>query len=78
MKFDLKEITGSGKGTIDQNTRKAKTQAENIVYDVSKSILTDEEIKKQLEDIYQRNRRGLEIAVIKRNSSLVDVIKKRN
>ena len=78
MKFDLKEITGSGKGTIDQNTRKAKTQAENIVYDVTKSILTDEEIKKQLEDIYKRNRRGLETAVIKRGRSLVDVIKKRN
>lgn len=76
MKFDLKEITGSGKGTIDQNTRKAKTQAENIVYDVTKSILTDEEIKKQLEDIYKRNRRGLETAVIKRGRSLVDVIKK--
>lgn len=78
MKFDLKEITGSGKGTIDQNTRKAKTQAENIVYDVTKSILTDEEITKQLEDIYKRNRRGLETAVIKRGRSLVDVIKKRN
>lgn len=78
MKFDLKEITGSGKGTIDQNTRKAKTQAENIVYDVTKSILADEEIKKQLEDIYKRNRRGLETAVIKRGRSLVDVIKKRN
>ena len=78
LKFDLKEITGSGKGTIDQNTRKAKTQAENIIYDVSKSPLTDEDVEKQLADIYKRGRRGLDIAVIKRNNRLVDIIRKRN
>lgn len=78
LKFDLKEITGSGKGTIDQNTRKAKTQAENIIYDVTKSPLTDEDVEKQLADIYKRGRRGLDIAVIKRNNRLVDIIRKRN
>ena len=77
LKFDLKEITGSGKGTIDQNTRKAKTQAENIIYDVTKSPLTDEDVEKQLADIYKRGRRGLDIAVIKRNNRLVDIIRNR-
>lgn len=78
LKFDLKEITGAGKGTLDQNTRKAKTQAENIVYDVTKSALSDKEIEQQLEEIYKFGRRGLDIAIVKRENRLIYVIKKRN
>ena len=78
LKFDLKEITGEGKGTLDQNTRKAKTQAENIVYDVTKSALSDKEIEQQLEEIYKFGRRGLDIAIVKRENRLIYVMKKRN
>lgn len=78
LKFDLKEITGAGKGTLDQNTRKAKTQAENIVYDVTKSALSDKEIEQQLEEIYKFGRRGLDIAIVKRENRLIYVMKKRN
>lgn len=78
LKFDLKEITGEGKGTLDQNTRKAKTQAENIVYDVTKSALSDKEIERQLEEIYKFGRRGLDVAIVKRGNRLIYVTKKRN
>ncbi len=77
LKFDLKEITGEGKGTLDQNTRKAKTQAENIVYDVTKSALSDKEIERQLEEIYKFGRRGLDVAIVKRGNRLIYVTKKK-
>lgn len=44
LKFDLKEITGNGKETLDKNTRKARKQAENIIFDVTKYPLTDKQI----------------------------------
>lgn len=77
LKFDLKEIKGSSEGTIDQNTRKAKRQAENIIYDVSQSKLTDYEVINQFKRIYIDKRRGLNIAVIKRDNDLVEIMKKR-
>lgn len=77
-KFDLKEITGSGKTTIDNNSKKAKVQAENIIYDVTNSNLSDDEVKQQLDEIYMKNVRGVNIAVIKRGDVLVDIIKRKD
>jgi len=45
----LKEITGNSKGTIDQNCRKAKKQSENIIFDITNSLLSDDEVLKQLD-----------------------------
>ena len=77
-KFDLKEITGNSKGTIDQNCRKAKKQSENIIFDITNSLLSDEEVLKQLDMIYRRGIRGINISVIKRGNSVVDVLKKES
>ncbi|NEW62766.1 hypothetical protein GMA11_05110 [Granulicatella sp. zg-ZJ] len=78
MKFDLKVITGAGKGTIDQNTRKARIQAENIIYDITDSSLSIREVIDQLNNIYKSGRRGLDIAVIKRCNKLIDILQKKN
>lgn len=77
-KFDLKEITGNSKGTIDQNCRKAKKQSENIIFDITNSLLSDEEVLKQLDMIYRRGIRGINISVIKRGNLVVDVLKKES
>lgn len=76
--FDLKGINGLGKYVIDGNLKKAKTQAENIVFDFSNSELTDEEILKQMNDIYRSGRRGLNVAILKREETLIDVMKKKD
>lgn len=76
--FDRKGIKGSGKYVIDGNLKKAKKQAENIVLDFSHSRLTDEEILKQMNDIYRSARRGLDITILKRDETLIDIIKKKD
>lgn len=75
LKFDLKEISGSGKGVVDGNLRKAKQQSENVVFDVTRTKLSNEEILSQLEKVYELNRRGLGIAIIKDGEELIDILK---
>lgn len=75
LKFDLKEITGSGKSVVDGNLRKAKQQSENVVFDVTRTKLSNDEILSQLEKVYDLNRRGLGIAIIKDGEELIDILK---
>lgn len=75
LKFDLKEITGSGKGVVDGNLRKTKQQSENIVFDVTRTKLSNDEILSQLEKVYDLNRRRLSIAIIKDGEELIDILK---
>lgn len=75
MKFDLKEISGSGKNVFDNASKKAKEQAENIVFDITNTNLSEQEIFKQLEKIYRSGRRGLNIAVLKKSDGLLDILK---
>ena len=78
LKFDLKEITGNGKETLDKNTRKARKQAENIIFDVTKSPLTDKQIFESLSNIYRSKRRGLDRAIVKRNDNLIFMMQKKS
>ena len=75
MKFDLKEISGSGKNVFDNASKKAKEQAENIVFDITNTNLSEQEIFKQLEKIYKSGRRGLNVAVLKKSDGLLDILK---
>lgn len=68
--FDLKTPTGQG-NVIDGNSRKAKSQAPNIIFDLTYNPLTNEEIMEQLNDVYRWGRRGLEVAIIKRGDELI-------
>lgn len=74
--FDLKEITGSGKNVIDGNLRKAIKQATNIIFDITKTPLSFEEIMGQLEHIYMIDRRGLYISIIKNKDEVLAVLEK--
>lgn len=71
--FDLKEVTGSGKYAIDNNARKAKTQSSNIIFDMTKSTLSEKEIFEQLDSIYQSGRRGLQKVILKRNNQIIAI-----
>lgn len=51
-KYDLKEPVGKGKNTIYDMVNKKKKQAENFIIDVSNTPLEDEEIKRQINNIY--------------------------
>lgn len=74
--FDLKEITGFGKNVIDGNLRKTIKQATNIIFDITKTPLSFEEIMGQLEHIYMIDRRGLDISIIKNKDEVLAVLEK--
>ena len=74
VKFDLKEISGSGKNVIDNASKKAKEQSENIVFDITNTPLSEDEIFELLDMVYKSGRRGLNTALIKKSDKLVDII----
>lgn len=74
VKFDLKEISGSGKNVIDNASKKAKEQSENIVLDITNTPLSEDEIFELLDKVYKSGRRGLNTALIKKSDKLVDII----
>lgn len=77
LKFDLKELRGAGKNTVDNNTRKAKTQSENIIFDLTNTPLTKKEFFKQLTHVYNQGRRGLKFSIVKKGDTLVDILKNK-
>lgn len=73
--WDLKEMTGSGKGLIDGNSKKAKKQAPNIIFDALRSDLSDEELLRQLEEVFESGRRGVKKAILKSGDRIIAVVK---
>ena len=51
-RFDLKEITGSGKYVIEGNIRKKKNQANNFIIDITNTKMDIKEIERQIASIY--------------------------
>nr|DAJ80866.1 MAG TPA: minor capsid protein [Bacteriophage sp.] len=51
-RFDLKEITGTGKYVIEGNLRKKKNQANNFIIDVTNTKMDFKEIERQIRSIY--------------------------
>lgn len=79
MKFDLKEIKGNGKRTIDSAIKNKKKQANNFIFDISESSLSEEEIIEQVKRIYKTSgREWVDITIIKKHSKLIAVFKKRS
>lgn len=75
--WDLKEMTGSGKGLIDGNSKKAKKQAPNIIFDALRSDLSDEELLRQLEEVFESGRRGVQKAILKSGDRIIAVVKNK-
>lgn len=77
-RFDLKEINGNGKNTIDTAIKSKKEQADNFILDIKKSKLEDAEIIRQVEKIYNsKNREWVNTIIIKRNNDLIKVYKRK-
>nr|DAQ70758.1 MAG TPA: minor capsid protein [Caudoviricetes sp.] len=75
--WDLKEITGSGKNTLDSAIKKKKGQSNNFIFDINDSEITIESVSKQIERIYKnKERRWVDKIMVKQNKDVV-VINKR-
>ncbi len=55
-KYDLKQITGSGKYVIEGNIRGKQKQADNFIIDITNSNLSKEDSIKQIQSIYKSKR----------------------
>lgn len=56
-KFDLKEIFGNGKNTLDTAISKKKKQSNNFIFDITNTEMSKEEAIKQIQRIYESNNR---------------------
>lgn len=53
--YDLKHITQSGKSTIYNRLKEAKGQSRNFILDLTGNSLSDDELMKQIENVYRSN-----------------------
>lgn len=76
--WDLKEITGNGKHTLDSALKKKKNQSQNFIFDISSSEMSVETAQKQIELIMSnKDRQWVKKIIIKKNE-IVKVYKKRD
>lgn len=76
--WDLKEISGNGKHTLDSAIKKKKSQSNNFIFDVSLSKITEESINTQLDLIYKsKDRKWLDKIIIKRDNEIVVIYKRK-
>ena len=52
QRFDLKEIEGNGKNTLDGAIKKQKRQANNFIFDITRTEMNRYEAIKQIDKIY--------------------------
>ena len=71
-KYDLKQVSGNGKNTLDTAISKKKKQSNNFIFDISNTEMKEEEAMRQIEKIYTSKHREWveEIMLIKDNEVL--------
>lgn len=55
--------------------KKAKKQTPNIIFDALRSDLSDEELLRQLEEVFESGRRGVQKAILKSGDRIIAVVK---
>lgn len=76
--WDLKEITGNGKHTLDSALKKKKNQTQNFIFDISLSQMSIDCAQKQINLIMSsKDRQWVKKIIIKKNE-IVKVYKKRD
>lgn len=56
-KFDLKEIKGNSRNSLYNALGKQRRQADNFIFDISNTTISEEKAIKQIKDIYNSNHR---------------------
>jgi len=78
QKFDLKEIMGTSKRSIDDSIKNKKLQAQNFILDISNTTLSIVEIKKQIDKIYKDpKRKWINVIILKQDNNLLLVYKRK-
>ncbi len=77
-KFDLKEILGNGKNTLDTAISKKKQQSDNFIFDISKSSMTEDIAIEQIHRIYEsKNRRWVNKIILLKDDKILKIFKRK-
>lgn len=76
-KFDLKQILGNGRNTLDTAINKKKKQSNNFIFDISKSEMKIEEVLSQIDRIYNaKNRMWVDTIVLIKDKTILKVFRR--
>ncbi len=74
VRWELKSPTGGSKHTIQNNLREADSQSENVILDLTRSKLTDNQgISRAKEFIKKERSRIKRLKIFTKNGQLVDI-----
>ena len=76
--WDLKEINSSGKRAIDNRINGNRLQSKNYIFDISNNKLSNNEILKQVKNVYYSNSRNwVDKIIVRRADTLVAIYKRK-
>lgn len=77
-RFDLKSPTGSGKTSLYDLVAKKKKQSPNFIFNITNCPLSEEEIERQIAEIYSSSRtKFVEKIVVMKNGKVLNVYAKK-
>lgn len=76
-KFDLKEISGNGRNTLYDAIGKQRRQANNFIFDISKTELSEMEVINQIKNIYNsKHRTWVDKIILIENKKILNIYKR--
>ncbi len=77
-RFDLKEVFGNGKNTLDTAINKKKKQSNNFIFDISQTIMSKERALEQIQRIYNsKNRNWVDMIILIKNGQVLKIFKRK-
>lgn len=77
-RFDLKEIFGNGKNTLDTAISKKKNQSNNFIFDITNTKMEEIEAIEQIQKIYKSNNRNwVEKLVLIKDNKVLKIYKRK-
>lgn len=77
-KYDLKQVSGNGKNTLDTAISKKRKQSNNFIFDISNTEMKEEEAMRQIEQIYTSKHRGwVEEVILIKNNKVLKIYKRQ-
>lgn len=78
QKFDLKQIFGNGKNTLDTAINKKKKQSHNFIFDITKTEMKKEQALLQIEKIYNaKNRMWVNMIILLKDNEVLNIFKRK-
>lgn len=77
-KFDLKQILGNGKNTLDTAISKKKKQSNNFIFDITKTEMSVNQALLQIDKIYNaKNRTWVNIIVLIKDKKVLNIFRRK-